>query len=442
MKEKGIMDHVGETRDIIDGLHNAQSQGVEGCAIMYACSMLRCDDPGAIEWHVDGLVPSNYVTIIAGDGGTGKSTLALELLYCVVTGTPFFGHDVRQSNALYVDFELHKEEQLSRWLQLLKGKGTDAYGDIFDGVKVTYVRPLSSLSDSTLIEELLTYAEMADAELVIIDSLTIGLGGDANRQDEVINAMRNIEKLPTVVALDHVSKKQGERGSKLKGSTPHGSIFKRNFARSLLMLGRADGGGTILRHEKSNFGRNANTIFYEAVYDEDPRGPIRLEQRKISDEVMAGSIDHLSSDEVTLMAVHDIYAVKQDSVTKDEILRWRAEVGAEIAGRTLDNALGRLLKANQLIKVATGLWKPIDADCTAHNNTALGTVHRANATSTGLPIFDVGTRVKTPDGDGTIADGTLSNEGRYAVRLDSSAQYEVTYYWPYQLLFPDEGSPQ
>ena len=97
-----------------------------------------------------------------------------------------------------------------------------------------------------------------------------------------------------------------------------------------------------------------NTIFYEAVYDEDPRGPIRLEQRKISDEVMAGSIDHLSSDEVTLMAVHDIYAVKQDSVTKDEILRWRAEVGAEIAGRTLDNALGRLLKANQLIKVA--IW--------------------------------------------------------------------------------------
>ena len=99
------------------------------------------------------------------------------------------------------------------------------------------------------------------------------------------------------------------------------------------MLGRADGGGTILRHEKSNFGRNANTIFYEAVYDEDPRGPIRLEQRKISDEVMAGSIDHLSSDEVTLMALHDIYAVKQDSVTKDEILRWRAEVGAEIAGQ-------------------------------------------------------------------------------------------------------------
>ena len=70
----------------------------------------------------------------------------------------------------------HKEEQLSRWLQLLKGKGTDAYGDIFDGLKVTYVRPLSSLSDSTLIEELLNYAEIANAELVIIDSLTIGPG--------------------------------------------------------------------------------------------------------------------------------------------------------------------------------------------------------------------------------------------------------------------------
>ena len=40
------MDHVGETRDIIDGLHNAQSQGVEGRAIMYACSMLRCEGPG------------------------------------------------------------------------------------------------------------------------------------------------------------------------------------------------------------------------------------------------------------------------------------------------------------------------------------------------------------------------------------------------------------
>jgi AAA domain len=57
------------------------------------------------EWLVDGLIPSGALTLLSGDSGVGKSTLALALAGAVAHGTPFLGLPVRQNRVLYVDGE-------------------------------------------------------------------------------------------------------------------------------------------------------------------------------------------------------------------------------------------------------------------------------------------------------------------------------------------------
>lgn len=53
-------------------------------------------------WHIDGWIPQRSVTLISGDGGTGKSLLALQLAVATATGRPWLGFDVAVGPVLYV----------------------------------------------------------------------------------------------------------------------------------------------------------------------------------------------------------------------------------------------------------------------------------------------------------------------------------------------------
>lgn len=56
-------------------------------------------------WHVRGFVPTGQVTILSGDGRTGKSLLAMQLAASTATGTQWLGADVREGWALYLSAE-------------------------------------------------------------------------------------------------------------------------------------------------------------------------------------------------------------------------------------------------------------------------------------------------------------------------------------------------
>jgi hypothetical protein len=56
-------------------------------------------------WLVEGLVPEGALTLITGDSGVGKSTLALALAGAVAHGVPFLDLRTMQRTALYVDGE-------------------------------------------------------------------------------------------------------------------------------------------------------------------------------------------------------------------------------------------------------------------------------------------------------------------------------------------------
>lgn len=57
------------------------------------------------EWLLKGLIPRGAITLLTGDSGVGKSTLALAAAAAVAEGSPFLGFSATQSHAVYVDGE-------------------------------------------------------------------------------------------------------------------------------------------------------------------------------------------------------------------------------------------------------------------------------------------------------------------------------------------------
>src|SRR5271156_3704646 len=61
--------------------------------------------PKAVDWVAESLIPDGAITLLCGDSGVGKSTLALALAGAVAHGQPFLGRSTKQRGVLYVDRE-------------------------------------------------------------------------------------------------------------------------------------------------------------------------------------------------------------------------------------------------------------------------------------------------------------------------------------------------
>jgi RecA-family ATPase len=62
------------------------------------------------QFHVEGLIPAKTVTMLNGDGGTGKSLLAKQLCVSTVLGTTWLGMPVRKGTALFITAEDDRDE--------------------------------------------------------------------------------------------------------------------------------------------------------------------------------------------------------------------------------------------------------------------------------------------------------------------------------------------
>lgn len=386
--------------------------------VMIAVPMWGFEDPPPMKWVVDGVIPEGYVTILGADGGTGKSYLALELMYCVATDTPFFGRDVVAGNVLFVDFELAEVDQKRRWVQVLKGHSIDQYKEsLEDGV--FFAKPTRPLSDHRMVDDLVEICADKDISFVVIDSLTIGLGADAKSQEEITNALRSLDRLPTVLAIDHVSKAVSQ-GS-IATASVYGSVMKRNMARSLLMLAKTDGGGLVLRQNKTNFGREQDLMCYELVFDESATS-VRFISRELTDDVMAGAISSLKTHEITLLGLRSVRAETGQIVSPEEIATWRRDQGVEVVTATVRNHLSQLRNNGLAENVGSNSWIPTG---TTQSSSSLS-IGAVISDHTVKPTFEAGFRVNTPDGLGVVEETPGFPEESVQVRLGLTG--EIKYF--------------
>ena len=68
------------------------------------------------EWLVPDLIPSKNVTLLSGDGGTGKSLLALMLSVAVVAECQWLGRSVKPGRVIFITAE-DDEDELHRRIE-------------------------------------------------------------------------------------------------------------------------------------------------------------------------------------------------------------------------------------------------------------------------------------------------------------------------------------
>ena len=152
-----------------------------------------------IEWLVDGLIPRQTVTIIAGEPGCYKTWFAICLARSVSEGESFLGRRTSKCRVYYIDKENPKSLIISRLD--LTGRAQDFE---FWGLWSTPEPPL--LGDSA-------YQKIAkERPLVIFDTLLKFHTGDENSSRDMGRVSKMILKLrdagATVLVLHHKGKSQ------------------------------------------------------------------------------------------------------------------------------------------------------------------------------------------------------------------------------------------
>jgi RecA-family ATPase len=182
-------------------------------------------------WVVDRFIPAREVTMLGGDGGTGKTTLALQLGIACGADDNWLGLPVVRCNLLYVSAEdpadevHYRLEQITKHLQvppkdLKRFKLIDLAGE--DATLAVFDKGL--LRPTQLLVQIEETAREHSAGLLIFDSVADFFGGNENDRREVrafVSLLRGLAMRlnAAVIFLAHPSVDGIKTGRGYSGST-------------------------------------------------------------------------------------------------------------------------------------------------------------------------------------------------------------------------------
>jgi hypothetical protein len=233
----------------------------------------RRADP--IPFIVDRFLPAGEVTLLAGHGGAGKSTVALHLAVCMALGKPFHGNRCERRRVAYLSCEddarvLHV--RLERIIKYLGCEMADLDGwltpyDAANADCILFSRPRSGdHRDTKTYDWVAAQMKNAGVQVIIVDGVADAFDGDENSRSEVKRFVRGIRRLipndGAALLLSHVNKSTAKNG---KGERYSGSTGWHNSVRARWYLGYVSGnekrGQLILEVEKLNTGAAGASIY-------------------------------------------------------------------------------------------------------------------------------------------------------------------------------------
>ena len=222
----------------------------------------------ARQWLVPGWIPSRTVTLLYGDGGLGKSLLALQVGIATALGLTAAGLKPEPGRTLYVGAEDEADEFHRRTGDILAAEGLsfNELSGAFRLVPLADRDALLSVPDksgvlveTTLMRQIREEVSAFRPALLILDTAADMFGGEEIKRGQVrqfIGMLRSIaiEFDCAVLLLAHPSVAGMQTGTGTSGSTAWN-----NSARSRLYLtapsgGDADPDQRILTTMKSNYG--------------------------------------------------------------------------------------------------------------------------------------------------------------------------------------------
>jgi RecA-family ATPase len=223
------------------------------------------------EWLIRDLIPAKNVTLLYGDGGTGKSLLALQAAAAVVLGTSFFGRLVKKGSVEFVTAEDTLDEMHRRLNDIARNLSVEM--GTLNGLHLTSLTEADALLavpqdnrggalvGTDLYSELSVLLAESSPAVLFLDTLADIYGGNEVVRAQARQFIGMLRRLAlqhgcTVVVLAHPSLAGMEGGTS-------GSTAWNNSVRSRLYLNRVreNDGSEIdedlrtLRVQKSNYGR-------------------------------------------------------------------------------------------------------------------------------------------------------------------------------------------
>lgn len=311
------------------------------------------------EWLVPDLVPLRQVTLLSGDGGVGKSLLALQLSAATALGYGVLGLEPRPGRVLYVGAEDEAPEFQRRLADILNPMdvGFANLHDRFDLVPLAgrdaalvWLNPETrQLQATPLFAKLVEKVESFRPTLLVLDtSADLFAGNEIDRVQvrTFVGLLRSLamEHGMAVLLLSHPSVAGMQNGSGLSGSTAWNNSVR---SRLYLTTDKDDDDLRILKTVKANYGRKGDEVrmrWHEGAFildDGKPSEATGLLNRRADEKFreMLSAINRTGQRVAPTKGVN--YA--------PSIMAVRPDAGA-VSKKQLEAAMHRLLAAN-IIKV-------------------------------------------------------------------------------------------
>lgn len=244
----------------------------------YSAATLRDRAVPPREWLVDDLVPMKTVTLFYGDGGTGKSLLALQLAVAVTVCGTWLGRAVNQGRAIVLSAEDDNDELHRRLDGILRATGLQ-YDDIAGltlrsvagECALLAVEDKVALTQTALFQELDARATDDQPVSIVIDTLADVYPANENDRAKVrqfIGILRGLalRHRCAVVLLAHPSLTGLNSGTGTSGSTGwNNSVRSRLYLERIVEKGEGnqyepDPDKRVLTTKKSNYSRIGSEI--------------------------------------------------------------------------------------------------------------------------------------------------------------------------------------
>lgn len=170
-----------------------------------------------------GLFRMGETVLLLGKPKIGKSRFLAQLTICLSLGsaTPFLGMPIQRSfRVLYLDLENKPETVQSRFRRML-GERSWPRDTLFFYAPPNLSENQASLMHSQGVKSLRTMLDLTKPEVLIVDTWRLLVGGDENKAQEVLQALKTLsslrEHLPQMaIILVHHLRKAGQFTAKLR----------------------------------------------------------------------------------------------------------------------------------------------------------------------------------------------------------------------------------
>ncbi|CAN7303150.1 AAA family ATPase [Mesorhizobium sp. LjNodule214] len=216
------------------------------------------------------LLPARNVVLLSGDGGTGKSLLALQLALAVSTASKWIGIEVSSGPVLYLSAEEDQDETHARLAEICAAEGMEL-GEAYtlniafmagEDAVLAFEDKGTRLTTTPLYRSLAATLEAIEPALLILDNLADVFSGNENSRTLAKHFVGILRRLAirhdcVVLLLGHPSLSGLHSGSGSSGSTAWS-----NSVRARLYLHKdSDGSGfeadqtrRLLETKKANYG--------------------------------------------------------------------------------------------------------------------------------------------------------------------------------------------